>query len=310
MAEPVPEPLTTRFGSLDALRGAALCGMMAYHFEWDLAALGWQVMNPSGSPAWTVFGNLVAATFLTVSGAALVLARTKGVLAALRRLALVGSGGAAVTVFSLWFAPDEPILFGILQCLAVSNALVLPMLRWPASVRLGVAALVISAPMLWRSVAFNSWPLAVFGLGATPPPTLDFRPLLPWTAAVLVGTIVGDALLRRPARCRKEEDGLAGLRWLGRNSLAVYLLHQPVLYGALLLIGLAFGSPLRDPDPFDLQCRSDCVATGAAPRLCMAACTCTAERLAGEAASASGRGAALTSGHLDALGAACRQAGG
>ncbi|MGI3902008.1 MAG: DUF1624 domain-containing protein [Janthinobacterium lividum] len=310
MAEPVSAPLTTRFGCLDALRGSALCGMVAYHTDWDLAALGWPVTNPAGSPAWTAFGNLVAAIFLAVSGAALVLARSKGSAAALRRLVVVGLAGAAVTAFSLWFAPDEPILFGILQCLAVSNSVVLAILHWPAFMRLGIAAMVILLPALWRSVAFDGWPLATFGLGTRSPPTLDFRPLLPWIGAVLVGTVVGEALLRSPARSGRGSLSLVGLRWLGRNSLAVYLLHQPFLYGALILIGLAVGAPERDADPFTLQCRSDCSATGAAARLCKAACACTAERLAGEAASASARGSGLTSGHLDALGAACRKAGG
>lgn len=310
MADRPSPPLPSRFGSLDALRGAALCGMVAYHADWDLAALGWPVAYPTASAAWTVFGHVVAATFLTLSGVTLVLARPKGPRAALRRLAILIAAGTGVTAATTWFAPEQPILFGILQCLAVSNAVVLPTLQWPAFVRLGSAALAILAPLLWRSAAFNTWPLAALGLGTQPPSTLDFRPLLPWIAAVLVGTVLGDVLLRRTAPNGDDRAWPSSLRWLGRNSLAFYLLHQPALYGGLLLVGMAFGGLTPVADPFMLQCRSDCDATGMAPRLCAAACACTAVRLAADSASKSSRGLALTPLHLDAVTKACRSAGG
>jgi uncharacterized membrane protein len=308
MADRALRPPTARFGVVDALRGAALCGMVAYHVEWDLAALGWPVVNPTSSLAWTVLGDLVAATFLTLSGVALALARSKGARAASRRLVRLALAGVSVTGASLWVAPNQPILFGILQCLAVSDLIGLVALRWPAPVRLGAAALAILTPMLWRSPAFDGWPLAALGLGIEPPPTLDFRPLLPWLAGVLVGTVVGEALLRRSSGDR-ERVGPGSLCWLGRNSLAVYLLHQPMLYGALLLIRLALGGPALDADPFTLQCRSDCASTGVATRLCRVACACTAERLAAETTSAN-HALSLTPHHLDAVAQACRAAGG
>ncbi len=311
MADRAPAPhQTARFGRLDALRGAALCGMVAYHVEWDLAALGWPVTNPNGSLIWTVFGDSVAATFLVLSGVSLILAQPKGLVAALRRLGTLVLAGAAVTAVSLWFAPGEPILFGILQCLAASNAIVLLMLRWPAPVRLGSAALAVLVPTLWRSSSLGDWPFALLGLGPTPPPTLDFRPLLPWLAAVLIGSVLGEAILRRPALGGKRSAGTAGLRWLGQHSLAIYLAHQPLLYGVLLLASLPFDRPAVSSDPFTLQCRSDCAATGAAPRLCQTACDCAAERLAVEGASREGRSLTLEQRHLDAITQACRAAGG
>ncbi len=308
MADAAPASHQARLGWLDALRGAALCGMALYHAAWDLAALGWPVPAPAGSVAWTAFGDLVAGLFLALSGIGLVLARPKGPAFALRRLATLTMAGLAVTAASLWFAPEAPIVFGILQCMAAADAIALAALRLPASARLALAAAAVAAPASLRSPLFDHWPLAAFGFAAVPPPTLDYRPLLPWLGAVLVGTLVGDRL----AEAGRRRGGVppaarAPLRWMGRHSLAIYLLHQPMIYGALFLIGLVVGAPASDEDPLGRQCRADCAATGAAPRLCAAACACTAARLADEARIVGRR---LTQRHLDAIGDACRKAGG
>jgi uncharacterized membrane protein len=299
-----------RLGRLDALRGTALCGMVVYHTAWDLSALGWPTTNPAASPGWTLFGHGVAATFLILSGLSLVLAQPSGLRAALRRLFVLMLAAAGVTAASFWFAPDEPILFGILHCLLVSNAVALTVLRWPAAARLGLAAVTIAAPELWRSARFDDWPFAALGLGLMPPQTLDYRPVLPWMAAVLAGTVLGNLVQRRPSLGGGDRTGPRLLRWLGRHSLSFYLLHQPVLYGALILAGLVLGGAPPAEDAFMRQCRSDCSATGVSPGLCRAACACTAERLAAEAGSPGDDRTRLTQSHLEAVGRVCRAAGG
>ena len=300
----------TRIRGLDALRGAALCGMGAYHLAWDLAALGWPVASPASSPGWTAFGDLVAGTFLFLSGVGLALARPNGTVFALRRLAVLAAAGLAVTGASLWFAPEAPILFGILQCIAASDALGLAALRLPGSARLALAALAGTAPALLASHRLDGWVGDALGLSAALPRALDYRPLLPWLAVVLVGTVAGDVLARRQAvglRHPRPPSRVGRLlAGMGRHSLALYLLHQPVLYGALLLVRATVGQPAAEADVFGLQCQADCAAAGAAPRLCAAACACTARRLSADARTGAG---GLTPAHLGQVGAECRRQG-
>ncbi len=69
------------------------------------------------------------------------------------------------------------------------------------------------------------------------PVTEDYVPLLPWLGVMLWGLAAGQALL---ARGRGVLAGalpraLAPLAALGRWPLTFYMLHQPVLIGAILL---------------------------------------------------------------------------
>jgi uncharacterized membrane protein len=68
------------------------------------------------------------------------------------------------------------------------------------------------------------------------PRTEDYVPLFPWAGVMLVGVALGHALVRNQFRT---VTGLGRaprvVAWLGRHSLAVYMLHQPLLFGALWL---------------------------------------------------------------------------
>ena len=70
------------------------------------------------------------------------------------------------------------------------------------------------------------------------PATEDYVPLFPWLGVVLVGVAVGHWLLAREAVAVAALGRAtpAWLAWLGRHSLLVYLLHQPLLIGILRVV--------------------------------------------------------------------------
>ena len=70
----------------------------------------------------------------------------------------------------------------------------------------------------------------------------DYFPLLPWLGVVLVGVFLGNVLYpegeRRyplPDFSTRPMTGL--LAWMGQHSLAIYLVHQPVLVIILMAAG-------------------------------------------------------------------------
>jgi uncharacterized membrane protein len=70
----------------------------------------------------------------------------------------------------------------------------------------------------------------------------DYRPLLPWFGIVLIGLFFGNVVYgdgRRPAVPEDKAPMLARpLLPPGRNSLFIYLIHQPIIIALLALTGV------------------------------------------------------------------------
>ena len=103
----------------------------------------------------------------------------------------------------------------------------LAFLRSPWWVCLAAGAVVVILPQLVQASLFDLPPLLWVGLGATPPVTLDYEPVFPWFGATLVGMgLAKVGLVDRLAFWAADDHLSRALRWAGRHSLAIYLLHQ------------------------------------------------------------------------------------
>lgn len=266
------------------MRGSALVGMVAYHGAWDLHAFGLLDADPNASPAWRIFGNGIAGLFLALSGFGLSLSGRQD--ASLRRTGLrlgrIAVAAVLVTVATRLAVPAAPIWFGILHCMVVTNAVALALRSLPTLAVLAAAAVAWAAPSLLRGTVGAGWNWT--GLSMLEPATLDFRPVLPWLAPVLLGMVLGrSAVAEWQWPGRKARPIAWPLTWAGRHSLLVYLLHQPLLLGALVL---AFGmaprpgggvDALQDQEQarsFLQQCRDACVSRGSDRELCASTCHC------------------------------------
>ncbi len=236
--------MTTRIPALDALRGAALVAMIAYHLTWDLAHFGLLPAGTATTPLGQAIAAAIAGTFLALAGVSFALAHADGIRWRpwALRLTRITLAALAVTAVTLWATPDQAIRFGILHMIAVAAVLCLPFTNapWPA-VGLAAAA-VLAVDVLTAGPAANTVAMWL-GLGSGTPPASDFRPVVPWLAPVLLGLAAGQWLTRTAgvgealATVTLPDRTDRSLRWLGRHSLAVYLVHQPVLF-ALLWVAL------------------------------------------------------------------------
>jgi uncharacterized membrane protein len=131
------------------------------------------------------------------------------------------------------------IVFGILHLISISILLAYPLLRLGRmNLLLGLAAILLGLYIQELEVDFF-W-LIWLGLAPRSFTSLDYVPLLPWFGVVLMG-MAGGALLykdlgrRFPLPDISAWPPVRGLIFLGRNSLAIYILHQPLLLGLIYL---------------------------------------------------------------------------
>jgi uncharacterized membrane protein len=236
-----------RILAVDLARSVALLGMAVFHFTWDLEFFGYLTPGTTLQGGWAVFARIVAASFLFLAGLSLVLAHGQGIRwgGFLRRLAMVGAAALAITLATYFAMREAFIFFGILHSIAVASVLGLAFLRAPVWLVLAAAAAVWFLPEIARAPAFDPRWLAWTGLAETPPRSFDLVPVAPWFAATLAGIAAGRAGEAAGLwdRLRGGASGplLRAAAWPGRHSLAVYLLHQPVLIGLLWLWTRATG---------------------------------------------------------------------
>ncbi|MGL4320207.1 MAG: heparan-alpha-glucosaminide N-acetyltransferase [Paracoccaceae bacterium] len=229
----------SRIPALDLARTAAIIGMVAFHFSYDLELFGYLPRGTTTSGFFWYHARMVAGSFLFLSGISLWLAHGAGLRwpAFWRRWAMVAGAALLVSVVSHWTTPQAPIYFGILHAIALTGLVALPFLRLPALVTMAVAALAFSMPGLAASPSFNGLALIWTGLATERPLMADYVPLLPWLAPVLAGVALAKLAgqqglwdrLRRPS-----SPMIRALSWPGQHSLAIYLIHQPLLIGGFV----------------------------------------------------------------------------
>lgn len=226
-----------RIGSLDALRGLAVCLMVIHHFLYDLVWLlgapGWLFSNP----VFDLLHYLFAGLFIFLSGICCRFSRSN-----LRRGLIALALALVLTLVTSLPAVDNPILFGVLHLLGASMVLfgllggaldrlprwfqpLLYLLLWGLGtlllrVDIGAAARVLF-PVGWMYPGFYS---------------ADWFPLVPWLFVFLLGTWAGLFVKEKALPEGFYTFRCPPLEAVGRVSLWVYLLHQPVLYGITLLL--------------------------------------------------------------------------
>ena len=234
---PKPRPPKPRALWVDVARGGAILAMVGYHGAFDLVLFGHVDWAVGRDPVWRAFAASIASTFLFLAGVSLALAHRSGIawMAFARRLAVLGAAAALVSIATTLAMPSGPVYFGILHAIAAFSLLGLPFVFASQFLTIASAFAVALVPHLIHTVPL---PLALtypLGLAANMPPTFDYEPFFPWFSATLLGISCGRRL--HPARqTGHASPALALLATLGRNSLVIYLVHQPVLFAILWLV--------------------------------------------------------------------------
>ncbi|MDD4850838.1 MAG: heparan-alpha-glucosaminide N-acetyltransferase domain-containing protein [Gemmiger sp.] len=249
----MPNPTPRRLWQLDALRGAALIHMLAYHALYDWVYVfghqsSWYDISAPGPHIWQQY---ICWSFLLISGYSVALSKKP-----LKNGLVTGACALLLTVVTVVALPQERILFGILHLNAC--ALLLTVLLRPLLERLPPAAGLAGAAVLF--FVTNQLPAGYLGFEGlhlfTLPAGLyranwfwlglpdltrfysaDYFPLIPWLFLFWCGYFAYRCLPHRPptTTAPKAPALLHPLCAVGSRTLLVYMLHQPVIYGVLWL---------------------------------------------------------------------------
>ncbi|WP_422037427.1 heparan-alpha-glucosaminide N-acetyltransferase [Roseibium sp.] len=275
-----------RLAVLDVARGLAVIAMVIYHFSWDLYWFGfvdWPVAEGHG---WKTFAGTIAGSFLFLAGVSLDLAHHETIRwrSFWRRFFLIAAAAACVTLVTYFTFAGSFVRFGILHCIAAASLVALPFVGRPFWIALTAGVFLLTLPLWASSPAFDGQIWLWTGLGTPEFGSVDYVPLAPWAGVTLTGLALSRAFRQFGAWARLGRFSFSGTigrstTFLGRHSLSIYLLHQPVLYG-LVWLAASLGPELdRAGDAFISNCASACRDTLGTSEICTAACTCTLEHL-------------------------------
>lgn len=243
--------MDNRFWEIDFLRGLAVIAMIVYHIFFDLNFFNF-INLPTETMVWFLAPRLIAGTFIFLVGLSMTISfkrRRKRLSEAQLNFKYLERGlriliyGLIITLAIWLYFNQTLIVFGILHFIGVSIILAYLVLKADLNegMNLALAFSLLIAGVLLQTMEFNFYWL--LWLGFTPQNffMLDYFPLLPWFGIILLGIHSGKRLYGHSRRKfdLKEVSNLPinFFAFLGRNSLEIYFLHQPVLIGLIHLLG-------------------------------------------------------------------------
>lgn len=229
-----------RFIEIDWLRGVAILLMVVFHGAYNVDYLEIASLD-LWSGGWLLVARVVQVIFIATTGMTLVLSYKKGqrqgrghsLRRRLNHAGVVFGFGMLITLITWVLFKEEAVKFGILHFLGISMVLALPFLRFGVwNFFWGLLVFVGSFMLKGVSVVGDWWfPLGLTTSGFN---SLDYFPLFPWFGLFLWG--VAWASWFYEGGRRRCDFSLnvprfisRSLCFLGRRSLLIYLIHQPIL---------------------------------------------------------------------------------
>lgn len=241
---------------IDEIRGFSIIMMVVYHTLFDLVVLFGVEIPAFYSPFVSFLVTIFGGVFVFISGSACLYSHSN-----LRRGGICFGMGLLLTAGTLLVMPQDAIWFGILHMLGMS--MMLFPLFFKLMCRIPPWAGILGCFLLFSFVShtqdgFWGWgeffkiPLPrmlydlkwLFWLGFPPDGFLsaDYFPLLPWLFCFLAGGFFGVLLKQRRLPAWVYLSHFRPLAFVGRHTLVIYLLHQPIVYALLWVIFQATGA--------------------------------------------------------------------
>lgn len=230
------EPKHGRIWELDAIRGISILGVIGLHLLFDLEVFfGLPFLQV---PLIRLYNQAIGIFFVLLSGLCVTLGKRP-----VRRGLEVFGLAMVITAVTWGMAKLQLMESALIIRFGVLHLLGLCMLLWPIFGKLPTWLLAILAIFIlglgyyFDTVTVASPWLFPLGLRAKGFTSGDYFPLAPFLGWFFMGAVLGRSLYgKKQSLLPKASYTFPVLRWCGRHSLLLYLLHQPILYGIIYLI--------------------------------------------------------------------------
>ena len=261
--------------------------MAVYHACWDLTYYRLIDAGIGVDPMWITFQRSILTAFLLLSGAGLALGHGDGIRwrSFWRREAILVAAALATSLGTYLLFGDYFAYFGVLHAIALFSLLSLTLVVAPLWIGILATVAALALPALYSSDAFDPHWLSWLGFFRVTPETADLVPVFPWLGVFLTGMLAMRLFGNAPAFTWSTPNrAVRTVGFLGRWSLIVYLIHQPLLFGVITPIANYLNnSEAARLESFTRSCQASCNAAkggsegAGGPQFCTAYCQCALE---------------------------------
>lgn len=228
-----------RIFAIDFIRGFAIILMILFNYSVTLTYF--HVVNlPNSFLYWFVLPRIIGGIFIFISGVASYVAyqnfKSRFSERYFRRGLKLLIFAALITIFSYVFVPQETILFGILHFFAFTSFL-LPLLIKFNKRNLILGIVLVTFGIYLQLTSFNFSYFLWLGFMPNNFSTFDYFPLLPWIGLLMLGIYFGGQVAQKTSKFTLKNIFGRMFTFLGKHSLTIYLLHQPLLILLLFILG-------------------------------------------------------------------------
>lgn len=226
--------LQHRIGTIDFIRGLAIILMIIFHFIVDLKDFySYPINYVSGF--WYAEGKLSAILFMLICGVSSTLGKNST-----RHGFRIFLWAMLLTVVTYVYSENYYIRFGILHFLGISLLSAHFIRPWPNYALAILSCAIIIIGITFSNQYVSSPYLFPLGLRNSSFTSMDYYPLFPWYGVFLFGIVLGKIWYKD--RSKRPDPRILSffpfslVAHLGQHSLAVYLIHQPILLLFLYLV--------------------------------------------------------------------------
>ncbi len=240
-----------RYHLVDALRGLALLNMLGMHFLYDVNVVFGREPRWYLRPGVHIWQQYICWSFILIAGFSFRWGRRHN----LKRGLLLNLFGFLITAVTLLAVPEEAVWFGILNFMGCAILLTVPLEhllnRLPPLPGLALSLLLFfffrhvdSGVLGFGSLLAIRLPrvlytcriLTPFGFPYPGFRSSDYFPLFPWLFLFFAGFYLYAVFEHRPSWQKLARVKIPLLSAVGRHTIWVYLLHQPLLMGLCMIL--------------------------------------------------------------------------